>query len=123
MPANIPNRFKKSVLLVLFLGLNFFQVQSQPGTLMPEMSLNHGLRNNYVKSMVRDPEGRTWIATESGLKILNTEAPHHQKMMDSMQGKSVLSIGFLKGHALIGTEVSGLKIMNLKRCFGKNSSK
>ncbi len=114
MPAHIPNRFEKSVFLILFFGLNFFQVQSQPGTLMPEMSLNHGLRNNYVKSMVQDPDGRTWVATESGLKILNTEAPHHQKMMDSMQGKSVLSIGFLKGHALIGTEVSGLKIMNLK---------
>lgn len=114
MPAHIPNRFEKSVLLVLFFGLNFFQVQSQPGTLMPEMSLNHGLRNNYVKSVVRDPDGRTWVATESGLKILNTDAPHHQKMMDSMQGKSVLNIGFFKGFVLVGTEVSGLKIMNLK---------
>jgi hypothetical protein len=114
MPTHIPNRFEKSVLLIIFLGLNIFPVQSQPGNLMPELSLNHGLRNNYVKSVVRDTDGRTWLATESGLKILQPDAQLHHLMMDSMQGKSVLSIGFLKSLALIGTEVSGLRIMNLK---------
>lgn len=114
MPTHIQNRFEKSVLLIFFFGLIFSQVQSQPGTLMPELSLNHGLRHNYVKSLVHDEKRRTWIATESGLKILNPDATHHHVMMDSMQGKSVLSIGFLKDHALVGTEVSGLKIMNLK---------
>jgi hypothetical protein len=114
MSSSFQKWVEKSFNLIIFFVLISSFVYSQPGSLLPELAMNQGLKNNFVRTVRQDDYGRTWIGTESGLKILNADDIALQRLVDSLKDEIVLSVAFLKNHVLIGTSASGLCIMDLK---------
>lgn len=114
MPSNFQKRIEKSVCLIFYFCVSVYLVKAQPAYLQPELSTNRGLKNDFVRIIRQDADGRTWIGTDAGLQILNADNRILQELINSLKNDAVLSIGFLKNFALIGTTASGLKIIDLQ---------
>ncbi|MEN9951380.1 MAG: hypothetical protein RLY85_2132 [Bacteroidota bacterium] len=115
MPACFPKWHEKpGFLLILFCCL-YAIGNTQPIGLQAEMELNYGLRHNSVRTIVQDSSGRTYLGTESGLVILNSNDAHLDTIVRRTGKMAIVSINLFGDYLFLGTVANGLKIHDLKR--------
>ena len=79
------------------------------------MELNRGLRHNSVRTIIQDSKQRTYLGTESGLIILQSDDAFLDSIARYNEKKAIVSLNILDDLLFIGTVADGLKIYDLKR--------
>jgi hypothetical protein len=115
MSANFQKWFKESGFLIIINLLISQLVEAQPFTLQAEMELNRGLRHNSVRTIIQDSKQRTYLGTESGLIILQSDDAFLDSIARYNEKKAIVSLNILDDLLFIGTVADGLKIYDLKR--------
>jgi hypothetical protein len=115
MPACFPKWHEKPGYLLILVCCLHAVGYSQPTLLQAEMELNYGLRHNSVRTIVQDSSGRTYLGTESGLVILNSNDAYLDTIVRRTGKLAIVSINLYGDYLLLGTVANGLKIHDLKR--------
>ncbi|MEY2836358.1 MAG: hypothetical protein RLZZ557_2020 [Bacteroidota bacterium] len=115
MPACFPKWHEKSGFLLILFCCLYAIGNTQPIGLQAEMELNYGLRHNSVRTIVQDGSGRTYLGTESGLVILNSNEAYLDTIVRRTGKMAIVSINLLGDYLFLGTVANGLKIHDLKR--------
>lgn len=79
------------------------------------MELNRGLRHNSVRTIIQDSKQRTYLGTESGLIILQSDDAFLDSIARYNEKKAIVSLNILDDLLFIGTVADGLKIYDLNR--------
>lgn len=88
--------------------------KAQPFTLYAEMELNRGLRHNSVRTIIQDSQQRTYLGTESGLIILNSNDSFLDTIAQRNEKLAIVSMNILDNMLFIGSVSNGLKVYDLK---------
>jgi hypothetical protein len=115
MSANFQKWFKESGFLIIINLLISQLVEAQPFTLQAEMELNRGLRHNSVRTIIQDAKQRTFLGTESGLIILQSNDQFLDSISKYNEKKAIVSLNMLDDLLFIGTVADGLKVYDLTR--------
>ena len=115
MPACFPKWHEKPGCFLILICCLHAIGYAQPIGLQAEMELNYGLRHNSVRTIVQDSSGRTYLGTESGLVILNSNDAYLDTIVRQTGKLAIVSINLYGDYLLLGTVANGLKIHDLKR--------
>ncbi|MEN9446359.1 MAG: hypothetical protein RL728_871 [Bacteroidota bacterium] len=104
---------KSGCLIIIYIFFNLL-TYAQPFALQAELELNRGLRHNSVRSIIQDDQKRTYLGTESGLIILNSNDSFLDTIAKRNEKLVIVSLNILENKLFIGSASNGLRIYDLK---------